>query len=112
MAYKPFFLVGKLFFWVSLVAAQIVGVVVGQSFGGHVFLWMLLVQMLAAAVAFVVVYRLLALNIVGAIEHLNGMKIEKPGVWRGLLYAILIPLIMCALGFLIILFLSHSSVYG
>ena len=112
MASKPLFPVGKLLFWISLIAAQIAGVIVGQCFGGRVFLLMLFLQMLTSVLAFLVLYGLLALNIVEVIERRNGMKIEKPGVARGVLYAVLIPLIMCALGCLIILFLSHSSIYG
>jgi hypothetical protein len=112
MASKPLFPLGKLLFWVSLVAGQIGGVLVGQCFGGHVFLLMLLLQMLAAVLAFLILYGLLSLNVVEAIERRSAMKIEKPRLTRGILYAISLPLIMCALGFLIILFLSHSSIYG
>jgi hypothetical protein len=112
MASRPFFPVGKLLFWISLAAAQIAGLLVGQSLGSPAFLSLLLWQMLTAVLAFLVLYRVLALNLVGAIEHRKGMKIEKPGVRRGLLYALLIPLLLCALGFLVISFLSPSSIHG
>lgn len=88
------------------------GVAVGQCLGSHALGWMIFFQMLTAVLAFLVLYGLLALSLVGAIEHRHAMKIEKPGIGRGIVYAIMIPLIMCALGFLIILFLSHSSIYG
>jgi hypothetical protein len=110
MASRPFFPVGKLLFWISLVAAQMAGLVVGQSFGVPAFLGMLLLHIFTAVLAFWFLYHLLVLKFLGIIEHRSGTKIEKPGVRRGLLYVVLIPLLMCALGFLVILFLSHSSV--
>jgi archaellum biogenesis protein FlaJ (TadC family) len=112
MASKPLFPLGKLFFWVSLVAAQVAGVIVGPCFGGHVFLLMLFLQMLTAVLAFLILYGLLALNIVDAIAHRNGMKMETPRVLRGVLYTVAIPLIMCALGFLVLSVQSHFSLHG
>jgi hypothetical protein len=109
MVSRPFFPVGKLLFWISLVAGQITGVLVGRCFAGHFFLLILIAQVLTAVAAFLVLYRVLALNILRAIERRKGMNIEKPGVGRGFLYTVLIPIILCGVGFLVISFLSLSS---
>lgn len=67
--------------------------------------------MLAAAMVFLILYGLLSLTIVGFVEDWTGVKIEKPGVTRGLLFAAAIPLLLCGIGFLIILFLSGSPLF-
>ena len=66
--------------------------------------------MLTAVFAFWVVYCLLALNVIGFVEDWTGMKIGKPGIGWGFLFAAVIPLVLCGIGFLIILFLSGSPI--
>jgi hypothetical protein len=112
---------GRWFFWASIILSQIAGVTIGRwqiarffSSGNfshvHPFLSPLLFQVLAAMFAFWVMYCLLALNVVGFVEEWTGMKIVKPGMGWGFLFTMVIPLVLCGVGFLIILFLSGTPV--
>jgi hypothetical protein len=113
---------GKWLFWFSLIASEIVGVTIGrlqakQFFSSQWFVqnqtfWETLAfQIATAALCFLVLYGL-ASNILSAAGNKLGLKISRPGLAQGLLYAAAIPLVLCAIGFAIILFLSGSSIYG
>jgi hypothetical protein len=110
---------GRWFFWTSIFLSEIAGIAFGRRqagrifsssafFHSHPFLSPLLFQMLTAVMAFLILYGLLSLTIAGLIEDWTGVKIEKPGMARGILFTALVPLLLCGIGFLIILFLSGS----
>ena len=102
---------GKSFFWASLILSQIAGMISAAPFyNHHRFFIPLVFQIFTAVLFFMVIYRFLALNVIFGLEHRNGVKINKPGLLRGVLYSIVIPLILCATGFLIILLLSGLSI--
>jgi hypothetical protein len=114
---------GRWLFWLSIIAAEVIGLAVARSHAvqvfsstsfshGREFLSVLFLQVLIAPLAFLLLYRLLARKVVGFIEDWYGIKIVKPATRWGILCSAVFPLVLCALGFLIITFLSGSPIYG
>jgi hypothetical protein len=56
-----------------------------------------------------VLYGFLFVHLLEVAEQKHGTQIEKPGLFRGLFYALLIPVSVCGIGFLT---LSDSYIYG
>jgi hypothetical protein len=111
MALRPFLPVGKFLFWISLLDSEITGWIVArsQSFSGESFLMQSFLQMLTASLFFFVLYGFLFVHLLEVAEQKHGTQIEKPGLFRGLFYALLIPVSVCGIGFLT---LSDSYIYG
>jgi hypothetical protein len=111
---------GQFLFWVCIIASQMIGLTIGrfqvaQMFAlfchAHPFLAPLLFQILTAIACFLIFY-MVAVNVIVTVEQRAGIQIRKPGVKQGILYAAAIPLILCIIGFILVKFLSHSSIYG
>jgi hypothetical protein len=112
---------GTWLFWAAIILSEIAGAAIirwpkvrelasAPLFHGHSFLSMLLIQIVGAALVFFLLYRLVALKIVRFTEDWHGIKIRKPGVAVGMFFTAVIPLVLCAIGFLIISFLSGTPV--
>jgi hypothetical protein len=114
---------GKILFWASLIMSQIAGLVIGRKLPGHLaaqslfynhhqFVTLLIFQILAAVLFFAVFYCFFALKVVSNFENRTGVKINKPSLELGIICSAIIPLILCAMGFLLILCLSGLSIKG
>jgi hypothetical protein len=113
---------GKRLFWVSVIVSGITGVKVGPILAvrilslapvlsDHWVLSLLTFKMLTAVLSFLVVYWILALNVVATVEAKNGVEIDKPSIIRGVIYSALIPFILGILGLLLIFLLAGSGMH-
>jgi hypothetical protein len=113
---------GKRLFWVSVILSGIVGarivrmlsyqiLMAAPFLSDHWVLSLLALKMLAASLSFLVLYRLLALNLVAVVESKNGIEIGKPSLTRGVIYSALIPFILSILGLLIVFLLAGSGMH-
>jgi len=114
---------GKILFWASLIASQIAGLAIGRklpgylasqslSYNHHKFVTLLIFQILTAGLFFAVFYWFFAWNFLSSLENRKGVRIDRPSLELGIIYSAIIPLILCALGFLLILCLSGLSIKG
>ena len=113
---------GKWLFWVSVIVSGIAGVKITYMLSYQILMavpflsyhWALslvALQMLIASLAFLALYRLLALNLVATVENKTGIEIYKPSIKRGMMYSALIPFIWGIIGLLIILLLAGSGMH-
>ena len=113
---------GKLLFWVLVIASGIAGMRIAYMISYWVLMaapflsyhWVLSrigLRMLMASLSFFVLYRLLALNLVAAIESKRRIVIDKPRFTRGMIYSALIPFILDIIGLSIMFFLAGSGMH-
>jgi hypothetical protein len=119
---KRFYSLARWFFWITVIVSGIAGIKITRMFSYHLLMavpflsycWplsLVVLQMVFACIIFVVVYRVVALNLVTAIESKRGVEIYRPSVARGMIFSALIPFILGILTLVLIFLIAHSGMH-